>query len=448
MLNQLNCFKAYDIRGRLPDVLNEDIAWRIGRAYAEYFNPDTVVVGGDARLSTNSLKESLKCGLRSAGVNVLDIGLCGTEEIYFATFNLNLDGGIMVTASHNPKDYNGFKMVQHNAKPVGLESGLNEIKSIAEKLDCNRKLALTGFDKKLTILDDYICYLKRYIDITDTQSVKIVVNAGNGTAGHVIDALEEFFNKNSIPIEFIKIHHTPDGNFPNGVPNPLLKENRLITSTAVKNSNADLGIAWDGDFDRCFFFDENGDFIEGYYIVGLLAKSFLSLKPGEKIIHDPRLIWNTEFIVQQSGGISVMTKTGHSFIKEKMRKENAIYGGEMSAHHYFRDFAYCDSGMIPWLLMVDLLSKSKKKLSELVFSMMESYPTTGELNIAAQYPDKIIKKVLDHFKKDAKKVDKEDGVSMEFESWRFNLRKSNTEDLIRLNIEARKDKDLLHRKKN
>lgn len=444
----LSCFKAYDIRGRLPDELNEGVAWRIGRAYAEYFKPTSVVVGGDIRLSTPELKQALSDSLRSAGVNVLDIGLCGTEEVYFSAFYLEVDGGIMVTASHNPKDYNGFKLVQKNAVPVSGDSGLRDIKEIAERLAYQPEAMLTGTYEKLSVLDAYINHLQGYINLKALRSLKLVVNAGNGAAGHVIDTLEKVFQSKNIPIEFVKIHHAPDGHFPHGIPNPLLPENRQATSDAVIKYGADMGIAWDGDFDRCFLFDEQGQFIEGYYIVGLLAEAFLLHEPGAKIIHDPRLTWNTVDIVNRSGGQPVMSKTGHAFIKERMRQEDAVYGGEMSAHHYFRDFAYCDSGMIPWLLVIELLSNTGKSVSDLVIEMIKAYPSSGELNLKLKNPDAGIEKAFKQYKDDALYVDMTDGVSFEFEQWRFNLRKSNTEPLVRLNIETRNDQTLLQVKKN
>lgn len=438
----LNCFKAYDIRGKLGSELNEEIAYRIGRAYAQHIRPRTVVVGADIRLSSEALKSALANGLLDEGVNVIDIGMTGTEEIYFATFHLDVDGGIEVTASHNPLDYNGMKLVRRGAQPISGDTGLRDIQHIAEG---NQFAPATqrGQLTKQCVLDDFVAHLMGYIDITAVKPMKLVVNAGNGAAGHVIDAIEARFKQLQIPVTFIKIHHEPDGNFPNGIPNPLLPENRAVTANAVREHQADIGIAWDGDFDRCFLFDEQGQFIEGYYIVGLLAAAFLAKQPGEKIIHDPRLTWNTIDIVKQAKGIAIQSKTGHAFIKERMRSENAIYGGEMSAHHYFRDFAYCDSGMIPWLLVIELISRTQKPLSKLVAERIEAFPCSGEINYRVDAVQPIIEKVLHHFSNLQPIVDYTDGISLEFPEFRFNLRSSNTEPLLRLNVETRQNKDEL-----
>ncbi len=444
-MSVLTCFKAYDIRGRLPDELNEDIARRIGRAYAEYLQPENVVVGGDIRLSTESLKQALTEGLREGGVNVTDIGLCGTEEIYFATRHLNMDGGIMVTASHNPMDYNGLKLVREESRPISGDTGLNDIQALAEKNEFAPS-PHQGSYRKLDNLQAYTQHLLEYIDLSQLKPLKLVVNAGNGAAGHAIDALEAAFDEKRIPVTFIKIHHEPDGNFPNGIPNPILPDNRQATIDAVKAHGADMGIAWDGDFDRCFLFDENGAFIEGYYIVGLLAEAFLQKQPGSKIIHDPRLTWNTIDIVEKAQGIAIQSKTGHAFIKERMRQEDAIYGGEMSAHHYFRDFAYCDSGMIPWLLVAELISVKQQPLSVMVSERIAMYPSPGEINSKLADPKAAIARVLAHYRDEALSLDETDGISLEFKDWRFNLRSSNTEPVVRLNVESKQDVALMEAK--
>lgn len=449
----LTCFKAYDIRGKLGEELNEDIAYRIGRAYAQHLNAKCVVVGGDVRLTSAELKQALANGLMDGGADVIDIGMTGTEEIYFAAFHLDVDGGIEVTASHNPMDYNGMKLVARDAVPISGDTGLKAIQTLAEA----NQFAVTTDRGTLTqssILNPFVEHLLTYIDAAAIKPLKLVVNSGNGAAGHVIDALEARFKALAIPITFIKIHHEADGTFPNGIPNPLLPENRAATTNAVIAHQADMGIAWDGDFDRCFLFDEHGEFIEGYYIVGLLAAAFLAKHPGEKIIHDPRLTWNTVDVVKQSGGLAIQSKTGHAFIKERMRLENAIYGGEMSAHHYFRDFAYCDSGMIPWLLVAELLSRSGKKLSQLVSERIAAYPCSGEINFRVSNVAQSVEAILQHYTKDTVHpepveglnypiIDRTDGVSVEFPDWRFNLRGSNTEPLLRLNVEARGDVQLM-----
>ncbi|WNJ96501.1 phosphomannomutase CpsG [Vibrio ruber] len=440
-MENLTCFKAYDIRGRLGDELNSNIAYRIGRAYGQFLTQNTterktVVVGGDIRLTSEELKLALADGLMDSGVDVLDIGLSGTEEIYFATFHLKVDGGIEVTASHNPIDYNGMKLVREGARPISGDTGLREIQVLAEG-NVFISVSPKGSYKKISILDEYVDHLIGYIQPENIKPMKLVVNSGNGAAGHVIDAVEKRFNALNVPIEFVKVHHEANGNFPNGIPNPLLPECRADTSNAVKAHKADLGIAFDGDFDRCFLFDENGEFIEGYYIVGILAEAFLQKEPGAKIIHDPRLTWNTIDIVTKAGGVPVMSKTGHAFIKERMRSEDAIYGGEMSAHHYFRDFSYCDSGMIPWLLVTELLSLKDIKLSLLVNERMDSYPCSGELNYKVSDSRKIITDIEDKYSNISKNTDRTDGLSIEMNDWRLNIRTSNTEPVLRLNIETR-----------
>ncbi|WP_457937208.1 phosphomannomutase CpsG [Aeromonas veronii] len=432
---KLTCFKAYDIRGKLGDELNTEIAYRIGRATAQHLNAKTIAVGGDVRLSSVELKQALAMGIMDAGCDVIDLGMTGTEETYFAAFTLDIDGAIEVTASHNPMDYNGMKLVGRGACPISGDSGLNDIRRLAESGAFSVSPQLGSLTKQ-SILDDYVEHLLTYINPSKLRPLKLVVNAGNGAAGHVVDVIEERFNALKVPVEFIKIHHEEDGNFPNGIPNPLLPENRSATADAVKEHGADMGIAWDGDFDRCFLFDEHGEFIEGYYIVGLLAEAFLASHPGEKIIHDPRLTWNTIDVVKQAGGVPVLSKTGHAFIKERMRLENAIYGGEMSAHHYFRDFGYCDSGMIPWLLVVEMISKQGKKLSELVLKMISSFPSSGEINFHVENSENALTRVFDNYKNNALHLDETDGISMEFEFWRFNIRCSNTEPLVRLNVEG------------
>lgn len=438
----LTCFKAYDIRGRLGEELNEQIAYRIGRAYAQYLNAKKVVVGGDVRETSEALKQALAQGIMDAGCDVIDLGMTGTEEVYFAAFHLDVDGGIEVTASHNPIDFNGMKLVKRGAQPISGDTGLKDIQQLAEK-QAFTTASVKGKISQLNLKQEYLQHLLTYIDLNKLKPLKLVVNAGNGSAGPVIDALEALFQQKQVPIKFIKVHHQPDPSFPNGIPNPLLLENRAATSQAVIEHKADMGIAWDGDFDRCFLFDEQGQFIEGYYIVGLLAEAYLKKHPGEKIIHDPRLTWNTIDICQQYGGQAIQSKTGHAFIKERMRKENAIYGGEMSAHHYFRDFAYCDSGMIPWLLVAELVSVENKRLSQLITERQQAYPCSGEINFKVDDVKASIQKVKEHFVSQNPKIDETDGLSMEFKDWRMNIRGSNTEPLLRLNIETEKNELLV-----
>lgn len=448
-MNKLTCFKAYDIRGQLGTELDESVAYRIGRAYAEFLKPKNVVLGGDIRLTSESLKAALSEGIRDAGADVLDIGMVGTEQVYFATSHLQADGGIEVTASHNPIDYNGMKPIREGSRPISSDTGLLDIKRMAEENDFSPiDAARRGGYTQVSIMQEYLDHLCGYVDLPAIKPIKLVMNAGNGAAGPVVDAIEARFKSLQLPIEIIKIHNTPDGSFPNGIPNPLLPENRGSTIDAVLQHGADMGIAWDGDFDRCFMIDEKGNFIEGYYIVGLLAEAFLLKTPGAKIIHDPRLTWNTIDVAAKNGGQAIQSKTGHAFIKERMRAEDAVYGGEMSAHHYFRDFFYCDSGMIPWLLVMELISSSGRPLSDLVRAMVEAYPSPGEINRTIADPAKAIRQVKQHYEAEALVIDEIDGISMEFTDWRFNLRMSNTEPVVRFNVETRGDRELLEQRQN
>ncbi len=428
----LNSFKAYDVRGRIPDEINDDLAYRIGQAYAGFVRPRTVAVGRDIRLSSQQLAQALTRGLLDSGVDVVDIGLCGTEGVYFATAAEHFDGGIMVTASHNPPDYNGMKFVREGSRPISADTGLKDMRAMIAEQRLPPRAATVGALRSLDTNRKYIDHLLGYVDLKVLKPLKVVVNAGNGGAGLVVDRLEPH-----LPFEFIKVHHRPDGTFPNGVPNPMLEENRRPTIDAIRTSGADIGLAWDGDFDRCFFFDETGVFIEGYYLVGLLAQAFLEREAGARIVHDPRLTWNTLDIVRQFGGKAVLCKSGHAFIKQKMREVDGAYGGEMSAHHYFREFAYCDSGMIPWLIVLERMSRTGKPLSSLVSERMRKFPCSGEINRRVPDGKAAIAAVQATYAADALSVDFTDGLSMEFKEWRLNLRSSNTEPLIRLNVESR-----------
>ncbi|MFT6201607.1 MAG: phosphomannomutase [Granulosicoccus sp.] len=440
MSTEISCFKAYDVRGRVPGQLNEDVAYRIGRAFAMFLDAKKVVVGHDIRLSSPSLADALIDGITDAGADVLHVGECGTEEVYFAAFNNNdVDGGVCVTASHNPIDYNGMKFVKEGARPISGDTGLLDIKLLAETGDFPT-VTTKGSVSELNGRPDYIKHMLTYVEVGALKPLKIVANPGNGGAGLVMDKLAPL-----LPFEFVNVHYAPDGTFPNGIPNPLEVDNRTATIDAVKSHHADFGIAWDGDFDRCFFFDENGRFIEGYYVVGMLAEAFLLKAPG-KIVHDPRLTWNTQDLVESAGGEAIQSKTGHAFIKERMRLEDAVYGGEMSAHHYFRDFAYCDSGMIPWLLVAEMVCRSGKSLSQLVDDRMKAYPCSGEINTQVADPEALLKDIESRYSTMAGDVDHTDGLSMSFDSWRFNVRMSNTEPVVRLNVESRGD-DVLMREK-
>ncbi len=433
-------FKAYDYRGRIPAELNPAVAYRVGRAYAEWLKPKRVVVGRDIRLSSGEICGALTQGLLDSGVDVYDIGLCGTEMVYFATFSEQMDGGIMVTASHNPPDYNGMKFVRQQSRPISGDTGLKDIQRIAEANGFS-PAAHSGTRHELDVDSKYIQHLLSYLDRSNLKKLRIVVNAGNGGAGAVIDQLEPH-----LPFEFIKINHQPDGHFPNGVPNPMLEDNRVATVEAIRRHRADLGIAWDGDFDRCFLFDESGGFVEGYYIVGLLASAFLKRERGARIVHDPRLTWATLDMVKQLGGVAVQSKSGHAFMKDVMREADAVYGGEMSAHHYFRNFGYCDSGQVPWLLVTQIMCEAGQPLSALVAERMKKFPASGEINRTVTDAQATIERARQRYQPDAVNVEFADGLSMEFAQWRFNLRSSNTEPLIRLNVESRADEGLMKTK--
>ena len=432
-------FKAYDVRGVYPTEVNEELAYRVGRIFSAMFAAETVVVGHDIRLSGRAIVDALTEGLRHGGTKVIDIGQCGTEMIYFATAHLNADGGIMVTASHNPKEYNGMKLVRKGARPISGDTGLKEIGEMAVASNfVHAQVAgkTLGELEQVDIVPAYIEHLLSYLDKSALKPMKIVANPGNGGAGPIMKELAKH-----LPFEFISIFDEPDGSFPNGVPNPILMPNREATAKVVRETGADLGIAWDGDFDRCFLFDENAEFIEGYYIVGLLAEVFLLKEPGAKIMYDPRLTWNTEAILERDGGVPVRCKSGHAFMKECMRQNEVLYGGEMSAHHYFRDFSYCDSGMIPWLLVAELMCRSGKKLSELVGARVDMFPCSGEINRKVEDSAAILE-ALEAKYADGEQ-DKMDGLSVAYGDWRFNVRTSNTEPVMRLNVETKGDKELL-----
>lgn len=438
-MEKLSSFKAYDIRGKVPSELNSELAYKIGRTYPILINGNKIVIGRDVRKSSKEIAAALIKGLIEAGADVIDIGLCGTEMVYYATPALNADGGIMITASHNPPEYNGMKFVKKGSVPVGYDSGLKELESMILQNKLAVKSSKSAEVEQKDIMSSFINNLRRFYDPEKISNYKVVVNAGNGCAGLALNAIE-----NDLPIEMVKIFNDPDSSFPNGVPNPLLIENRKPTINAVLQNKAALGVAWDGDYDRCFFFDEKGNFIEGYYIVGLLAKSILKKNPGGKIVHDPRLVWNTLDVVKKYDGTAVVSKSGHAFIKAKMREVNSVYGGEMSAHHYFKDNAYSDSGMIPFVLILQLMSEENKPLSQLVEEMIAAYPCSGEINSEISNPAEKINQIEKVYSNG--KIDKLDGLSVEYENWRFNLRMSNTEPIIRLNVEAKADINLMEEK--
>jgi len=433
----LTCFKAYDIRGRLGVDLDEGIAYRIGCGFARALGARRVVLGRDIRTSSQALAEAVARALRDEGCEVLDLGLSGTEEMYFATTHFSADGGICVTASHNPMDYNGMKMVRAGSAPLDAATGLSSIRALAEADDFGPALPGGSLrDIASEARAAYVDCVLGFVDINALRPLRIVVNAGNGAAGPCFDAIADALAARGAPLEFIRMHHAPDGRFPNGIPNPLLPENRPPTANRVRAERADLGVAWDGDFDRCFFFDHTGAFIDGEYTVGLLAQVFMAREPGARIIHDPRVIWNTLDVVARAGGRAVQARTGHAFIKQAMRDHGAVYGGEMSAHHYFRDFNHCDSGMIPWLVMAELISR-EGPLADLVAARRTAFPSSGEINFQLTDPPAAIARVRARYEPDARSVDETDGISLDMGDWRFNLRSSNTEPVVRLNMESK-----------
>lgn len=439
-MSDMKCFKAYDIRGIVPTELNESFAYDLGRAYASEFQPKNVVLGHDIRESSLMLYLSLMNGLLDSGVDVILLGLCGTEEVSYQTSALKTDGGIMVTASHNPMDYNGMKLSLKDSAPLGQDTGLWCLK---ERMMQKQFSSLT-FTGQTTEYDDkssYIQHLLSYVDLTKIKPLKVVANTGNGCASLALEQLMPH-----LPIEWITMNYEPDGSFPNGIPNPLLPENRLSTSQAVVEHQADFGLAWDGDNDRCFFFDHEGNFIEGYYLMGLVAQQMLVKYPHSKVVMDTRLTWNTEAIAHQYQGEAIMSKGGHSCIKQTMREVDAIYGAEMSGHHYFKSFAYCDSGMIPWLLIAELLSNSDRSLKSLVEESIQAFPCSGELNFRVSDTDEVLRYLENYFVEDQPTRQTLDGLTLIFPEWRFNVRASNTEPLLRLNIETRGDIALLKEK--
>ena len=439
----LTCFKAYDIRGRLGVDLDEAIAYRIGRGFARALGARRVVLGRDIRATSAALAAQVARALMDEGCEVLDLGLSGTEEMYFATTHFDACAGVCVTASHNPMDYNGMKMVRKGSAPLDAATGLSDIRALAEADDFGPVRA--GGDLRDISVPARAAYVERvlsFVDIAALKPLKILVNAGNGAAGPTFDAIADELTRRGAPLRFIRMHHDPDGSFPNGIPNPLLPENRPPTAERLLAEGADMAVAWDGDFDRCFLFDHTGAFVDGEYIVGLLAEVFLAREPGAAIIHDPRVIWNTQDVVARAGGRAVQARTGHAFVKQAMRDEGAVYGGEMSAHHYFRDFVHCDSGMIPWLVIAELVSQ-KGALSDLVAARRAAFPSSGEINFHPADPRAAIARIRALYEPEAKGVDETDGLSLDMGAWRFNLRMSNTEPVVRLNVETRGDRALL-----
>jgi len=443
-VSELTCFKAYDIRGEIGVNIDEGIAYRIGRAVAQHFNAKSIVIGFDARETSPAFSAAASQGARDAGADVINIGMAGTEEMYWAVTEFSAWAGIEVTASHNPINFNGMKIVKSGSQPLDDAGDFQVIKALAGSQEWSSRAEVgKELDRSEVARKAYVDRVLSFVDVKALRPLKIVVNSGNGAAGPTFDALADRLTELGAPLEFIRVHHTPDATFPNGIPNPLLPENHSSTADVVKAEKADFGVAFDGDFDRCFFFDETGQFVPGEYVVGLLASIFLEKEAGAQIVHDPRVIWNTQDIVAHKGGIAVQSKTGHAFIKQTMRSHEAVYGGEMSAHHYFRDFAYCDSGMIPWLLIAELVSRSGRSLGDWVKDRFAAFPSSGEMNFKVADAGKAIESVLSAYRTDALSIDETDGVSLAFDDWRFNLRRSNTEPLVRLNVEGRGNADTL-----
>jgi len=443
-VSDLTCFKAYDIRGEIGVNIDEGIAYRIGRAVAQHFSAKSIVIGFDARETSPAFSAAASQGARDVGADVINIGMAGTEEMYWAVTEFGACAGIEVTASHNPINYNGMKIVKSRSRPLDDAGDFQVIKALAGSQEWS---SCAEIGKELNRSDEarkaYVDRLLNFVDVKSLRPLKIVVNSGNGAAGPTFDAIADRLTELGAPLEFIRVHHTPDATFPNGIPNPLLPEKHSATADVVKAEKADFGVAFDGDFDRCFFFDETGQFVPGEYVVGLLASIFLEKEAGARIVHDPRVIWNTQDIVAHKDGIAVQSKTGHAFIKQTMRFHEAVYGGEMSAHHYFRDFAYCDSGMIPWLLIAELVSRSQRSLGDWVKDRFAAFPSSGEMNFKVANASRAIENVLSAYRADARSLDETDGVSLAFEDWRFNLRRSNTEPLVRLNVEGKGEANAL-----
>jgi phosphomannomutase len=434
----LAAFKAYDVRGIVPTELNPEFAYKVARAYADEIKPSRVCIGYDIRLSGPELYAAMAKGFNDAGVDVTHLGMVGTEMVYFATAHYGFDGGIMITASHNPPEYNGFKMVRAESRPISSDTGLNQIEKRA--FDGIWERSGSGTISELDCYQEFVQHLLNIVPGSVLKPLRVLADAGNGAAGVAMDQLIPH-----LPLDVTRRHFEPDGNFPNGVPNPILAESRAGTEAEMRANSYDFGVAWDGDYDRCFFFDEHGTFIEGYYIVGLLAQSILADGDREGIVYDPRLYWNTLDIISGLDGRAVMCKSGHAFIKEKMRAEDCTYGGEMSAHHYFKAHWYCDSGMIPFLLVAKLVSQTGKSLGELVGQMIANYPCSGEVNSHVSDVPGTIAKIEEIYGPQGT-IEKVDGLSIDLGDWRFNLRGSNTEPVIRLNVEARGDAELMRAK--
>jgi phosphomannomutase len=435
-----NVFKAYDVRGVYPTELDEDGAYAIGRGYVEQFEPKRIAVGRDMRPSSPSMAAAVIRGASAAGAEVLDIGMVGTEMLYFAVGDLSLDGGVMVTASHNPKEYNGLKIVRRGALPVGGDSGLPEIRERALKLHEGSEETGPPATEQVDIYPPFVDKVLSFIDVSAVQPLRAVIDAGNGMAGAMMPPILD-----RLPVDAVRCFFEPDGTFPNHAPNPLLPENREFVMGKVLEERSDLGIAFDGDADRCFFVDDTGEFVPGDFVTALLAESILEKEPGAKIIYDVRASWAVRDTVERAGGVSLINRVGHAFIKERMRQEGAVFAGEVSGHYYFRDFYQADSGTIPALLMLELVSRRGRKLSELLQPYRERYFITGELNTPVEDVALKLQELKEHFGREGE-VSHLDGISVTAEDWHMNVRPSNTEPLLRLNLEAL-NPELMERKR-
>jgi phosphomannomutase len=434
-------FKAYDIRGIYPDELDEAGADAIGRAYVDEFEPRAIVVGRDMRLSSPSMAEAAMRGAAEAGADVVDIGMVGTEMVYFAVDELDLEGGIMVTASHNPKEYTGMKIVRRGALPVGGDSGLLDIRTRAMALEDRSEGQSLGQVRKEDIWPRWLDAVLSFIDVEEVKPLRVVIDAANGMGGVMLPPVLE-----RLPIEAVPYFFEPDGTFPNHEPNPLLPENREFIIEKVRAERADLGVAFDGDADRCFFVDDTGEFVPGDFVTALLAESILEKAPGAKILYDVRASWAVPQTIERAGGIPLVNRVGHAFFKHRMREEGAVFGGEVSGHYYFQEFSRADSGVIPFLLMLELISKRGRKLSELLAAYRERYFITGELNTPVDDVALKLQELKERFGPEGN-VSHLDGLSVDAEDWHMNVRPSNTEPLLRLNLEALSP-DLMERKRD
>ncbi len=434
----LTCFKEYDIRGELDVNFDGNICYRIGAGLPQVLRSGNFVLGWDARESSPALANSVAEGLKISGANVLDIGVSGTEEMYWAVNEFDACGGIQVTASHNPINFNGLKIVKSGAEPLDFSTEYQKLKTLVES---NLFLQPTVLGVRRNVSRQaraaYVKKVLSFVEIAKIEPLTVVINSGHGAAGPTFDAISKELSKRGCCIKFICVQNKPDHTFPNGIPNPMLSDNHAATGQVVVKKRADFGVSFDGDFDRCAIFDEKGKYINGEYVIGLLVKYFLEQSPSARIVHDQRVIWNIEDIIKSGGGTAFVSETGHTNFKRKLRETDAIYGGEISHHHYFKDFARSDSGMIPWLIIAQVLSAAKKSLSDLVSACIEKFPSSGEHNFVVREPTVAIAAVAKHYEKYAINLDYSDGLSVSFKDWRFNIRQSKTESLLRLNVEGR-----------